>query len=213
MKDTLNKVTATPAVAPGRFRLVYADPPWDIAQKGDRGASRHYDLMTLDAIQSMGEAVKALTASDSILLLWTTNAALPDALVVMASWGYRYVSNVAWDKYYMGLGNYFRNSHELLLLGIRGRVKARFRGQKSVLQFPRMGHSVKPAEMYPMIERLFDGPYLELFARERPNSHADWSIWGNEVDADVSLARWGFPVPSDMAQQGDAPVKEAGDAA
>jgi N6-adenosine-specific RNA methylase IME4 len=113
----------------------------------------------------------------------------------------------------MGLGNYIRNSHELLLIGVRGKVKVNFRGQRSVLHFPRMEHSVKPAEMYPMIERLFDGPYLELFARQRPNSTANWSIWGNEVDADISLAHWGYPVPSDEAKQTDSPIKENGDAA
>ncbi len=195
------------------FRLVYADPPWDISQVGPRGAGRHYDLMTLEAIKGMGDAVNALTAPDCAVLLWVTNGALPAGLAVLEAWGYRYVSNVAWDKYYMGLGNYIRNSHELLLLGVRGKVQVKYRGQRSVLHFPRMDHSVKPAEMYPMIERLFDGPYLELFARQRPNSRAEWSVWGNEIDADVSLAPWGYVVPSDLARQGDATAKEDGDAA
>lgn len=212
MKDTSNKTASAACAHSGPYRLLYADPPWDIAQVGARGAGNHYDLMTLEQIKGMGDAVKALTASDSTLLLWVTNGALPAGLAVLEAWGYRYVSNVAWDKYYMGLGNYIRNSHELLLLGVRGKVQVKFRGQRSVLHFPRMEHSTKPAEMYPMIERLFDGPYLELFARQRPNSHADWSVWGNEIDADVSLAPWGYPVPSDLARQGDA-VKEDGDAA
>ena len=200
--------------SPGPFPVIYADPPWDIGQTGARGASQHYDLMTLDRIKEMGEAVQALAAPDSVLLLWVTNNALPAGLDVMKAWGYRYISNAAWDKYYMGLGNYIRNSHELLLVGVRGRVVPKFRGQRSVLHFPRMGHSVKPTEMYPMIERLFDGPYLELFARARPNSQSDWSVWGNEIDSDVSLAPWGFPVPSDFAHQSPAAdaAKEDGDA-
>jgi N6-adenosine-specific RNA methylase IME4 len=169
--------------------------------------------MTLEDIKGMGEAVKSLAAVDSALLLWVTNGALPAGLAVMEAWGFRYVSNAAWDKYYMGLGNYVRNSHELLLVGIRGKVTPKFRGQRSVLHFPRMAHSVKPAETYPMIERLFDGPYLELFARLRPSSTSDWSIWGNEVDSDVSLAAWGYPVPSDFASQSNesADSKEDGD--
>ena len=200
--------------APRRFSVVYADPPWDIAQLGARGAAKHYDLMTLDRIAGMGKAVQALSAPDAVLLLWVTNGALPAGLEVMKAWGFRYVSNAAWDKYYIGLGNYVRNSHELLLLGVRGKVRPRFRGQRSVLHFPRMEHSVKPSEMYPMIERLFDGPYLELFARMRPNSHADWSVWGNEIDADISLAPWGYSVPADFAKQGTDVLgsKEDGDA-
>jgi N6-adenosine-specific RNA methylase IME4 len=198
----------------GPYRVIYADPPWDIGQTGARGASRHYDLLNLDNIKGMGEAVQVLAAPDSVLLLWVTNNALPAGLAVMEAWGFRYVSNAAWDKYYMGLGNYVRNSHELLLLGIRGKVTPKFRGQRSVLHFPRMEHSVKPAEMYPMIERLFDGPYLELFARSRPNSQSKWSIWGNECDSDVSLAPWGYAVPSDFARQDSAAdaAKEDGDA-
>lgn len=205
-------INQEPSTAPELSRLVYADPPWDIAQLGARGAGKHYDLMTLEHIKGMGEAIQALTTPDSVLLLWVTNAALPAGLEVMEAWGYRYVTNAAWDKYYMGLGNYVRNSHELLLLGVRGKVKVKFRGQRSVLHFPRMEHSVKPTEIYPMIERLFDGPYLELFARARPNSRADWRVWGDEIDSDVSLSRWGYAVPSDFAlQSGGKSAKEDGD--
>ncbi len=211
MKNQTNQPEAANPSEGGTYRVVYADPPWDIAQLGARGASKHYDLMNLEDIKGMGEAVQALAADDSVLLLWVTNGALPAGLAVMEAWGYRYVSNAAWDKYYMGLGNYVRNSHELLLLGIRGKVTPNFRGQRSVLHFPRMDHSVKPAEMYPMIERLFDGPYLELFARARPNSSSDWSVWGNELDSDVSLARWGYPVPSDFAHQTSRDSASKGD--
>lgn len=214
MKNTMNQHnTPKPTEGgSGPYPVIYADPPWDISQTGARGASKHYDLMTLDRIRDMSETVKKLAAPNSVLLLWVTNNALPAGLAVMEAWGFRYVSNAAWDKYYMGLGNYVRNSHELLLLGIRGKVTPKFRGQRSVLHFPRMGHSVKPAEMYPMIERLFDGPYLELFARQRPNSTSDWSVWGNEIESDITIP--GYPVPSDFARQSlvaDA-AKEDGDA-
>ena len=33
--------------------------------------------------------------------------------------------------------------------------------------------------MTPLIENLFDGPYLELFTRQqRPG----WTVWGNQTD-------------------------------
>ncbi len=182
--------------------VVYCDPPWLTNQIGAKGASMKYDLMSSADIIGMAPAIEALTTENSCLFLWVTNNTLAEGLDVMRAWGYRYVSNAVWDKYYMGLGSYFRNSHELLLLGVRGKVQFKFRGQKSVFQFPRMGHSVKPAEMIPAIERLVDGPYLELFARARPNSREDWRIWGQEVDSDVSLSEWGYPVPSDFARQG-----------
>lgn len=203
MKREMNEIKSPDPTqgSSGQAKVIYADCPWDVSQKGERGAVKHYDLMTLDEIKGMGEAVKHLAAENSVLLLWVTNGALPAGLEVMKAWGFRYVGNAAWDKYFMGLGNYVRNSHELLLIGVRGKIAVKHRGTKSVMHFPRMEHSVKPAEMYPWIERLFDGPYLELFARTRPNSKSDWSVWGNEIESDVSLAPWGYPVPSDFARQ------------
>ena len=39
-------------------------------------------------------------------------------------------------------------------------------------------HSRKPEQTYERIEKLVDGPYLELFARKtKPN----WDSWGNQV--------------------------------
>jgi N6-adenosine-specific RNA methylase IME4 len=35
------------------YKTIMADPPWDIEQKGARGAVRHYRLMTLDQIKAM----------------------------------------------------------------------------------------------------------------------------------------------------------------
>lgn len=179
---------------PKTFKVIYADPPWDIAQQGARGAIQKYELMTVDAIKSM--PITDLADDNATLLLWVTNAALPAGLEVMKAWGFDYKTNAAWDKYYMGLGNYFRGSHEILLHGVRGKAPFKFRGQRSTLLFPRQDHSHKPEEMIPLIERILDGPYLELFARQRPNSRADWSVWGNEIESDVSIP--GYPVPSDF---------------
>jgi len=43
---------------------------------------------------------------------------------------------------------------------------------------PRREHSRKPDEAYERTQRLFAGPYLELFGREtRPS----WTVWGNQA--------------------------------
>lgn len=204
---TMNQAAAAEGTAATKkFKVIYADPPWDIAQTGTRGAGRHYDLMTLERIKQM--PVADLASDNATLLLWTTNAALPGALEVMAAWGFTYKTNAVWDKYYMGLGNYFRGSHEILLHGVRGRAPFKFRGQRSTLLFPRQDHSHKPEEMIPLIERVLDGPYLELFARQRPNSHKDWSVWGNEIESDITIP--GYPVPSDFTRA-SAPDRGRGD--
>jgi N6-adenosine-specific RNA methylase IME4 len=190
-----------------RFAVIYADPPTPKAQQGARGAIKHYELMTFEEIKAM--PIADLAADNSTLLLWTTSASLPESLEVMMSWGYRYVSNAVWDKYYMGLGNYFRGSHEILLHGVRGKAPFKFHGQRSTLLFPRTAHSSKPAEVIPLIERILDGPYLELFARQRPNSQADWSVWGNEIQSDITIP--GYPVPSDFAHQDEHNHETHGD--
>lgn len=90
-----------------KIKVWYADPPWDIAQKGKRGAIQHYNLMTLERIKAMGPLIRELSDDNATLLLWVTNAALPAGIEVLKSWGFTYKSNAAWDKYYMGLGSYF----------------------------------------------------------------------------------------------------------
>lgn len=40
-------------------------------------------------------------------------------------------------------------------------------------------HSRKPDERYDRIETMFDGPYIELFARQRRKG---WTAWGKQVD-------------------------------
>jgi N6-adenosine-specific RNA methylase IME4 len=179
-----------------KFAVIIADPPWDIAQKGARGAIQKYELMTAERIAAM--PVADLAAENSTLLLWTTNAAMPAALEVMRSWNFEYKTNAIWWKGYMGLGNYFRNDHEVLLHGVRGKAPFKFHGQRSTFILPRQQHSRKPEEMIPLIERILDGPYLELFARQRPNSHEDWSVWGNEIESDISIP--GYPVPADFTR-------------
>lgn len=39
-------------------------------------------------------------------------------------------------------------------------------------------HSKKPEEVYGMIEAMYTGPYIELFAR---NKRKNWDVWGDEI--------------------------------
>lgn len=175
-----------------RFKTVLADPPWDIEQKGARGASAHYDLMTLERIKQL--PVADLVADDAHLWLWVTNATLRDGYDVAEAWGFKVRSPLTWVKFRLGLGNYLRNSTEHVLFATRGKAPVLFRSQPTWINAPVMEHSHKPEEQYALIERISPGPYLELFARRRPLSHSDWSVWGNQIDSDVVID--GYPVPS-----------------
>jgi len=58
----------------GRYKVVLADPPWDVFQKSKHGAGEHYELMTRGRISEMSEAIKFLAAEQSFCFMWVTTA-------------------------------------------------------------------------------------------------------------------------------------------
>jgi MT-A70 len=64
------------------------------------------------------------------------------------------------------------------MLATRGMPQRDAMDVHQLIVSPVREHSRKPDEAHERIERLFSGPYLELFARlDRPG----WTTWGNEV--------------------------------
>lgn len=172
------------------YKTIMADPPWDIEQKGARGAIHHYDLMTLDRIKAM--PVGDLVEENAHCWLWVTNATLRHGHDVLEAWGFTPRSILTWVKPRYTLGVYLRNATEHIILGTRGKAPVQFHGQATWLFAPLQDHSHKPEEQYPLIQRVSPGPYLELFARRR---QPGWDAWGNEIDSDLVIP--GYPVPSD----------------
>ena len=167
-------------------RLILADPPWLERGGGKivRGAQRHYDLLPTKAICAL--PVADLAATDSVLLLWVTSNFLPDGLDVCRAWGFRYVTDFAWVKDRIGLGQWRRSRHEHLLLCVRGHptLPGKAWGD-SVIEAPRTAHSAKPSAQYDLARHLcHDGPWLELFSR---TPQPGWSSFGNHIDgADIA---------------------------
>lgn len=163
-----------------RFSTIYADPPWQYSNTAARGAAQnHYATISVSELCEM--PVKKLAARDSHLHLWTTNGFLPEAFRVMAAWGFTYKSCFVWIKPQLGMGNYWRVSHEFLLFGIRGCLPFLDNTQRSWLMKRRRRHSSKPYAVREAIEKVSPGPYLELFGREEiPNSA--WTVYGNQVE-------------------------------
>ncbi|KQR87000.1 hypothetical protein ASF96_10290 [Microbacterium sp. Leaf179] len=173
------------------WKTILADVPWPTGQQGKYGAERHYNLMTLERIKAM--PVGDLAADNAHLYFWCYPATRYIAEDIMRAWGFEFKDEFVWGKDQMGLGQYFRHAHETLLLGVKGKLPVKFRGQRSFAMLPRQDHSHKPEEVHVMIQRLSPGPYLELFAR-RPMP--GWDVWGNQVNSDISIS--GYPVPSDI---------------
>lgn len=161
-----------------RYGCIYADPPWLYDNQGTRAATgEHYGGLTVDQLCEL--PIGELAAADAHLHLWTTNAFLFDCPRIFAAWGFEFRSSFVWVKSQMGIGNYWRNSHEILLTAIRGDAK-RFKDKSLVswLECSRGVHSAKPEQVRAMIERASPGPYLELFGR---SPMRDWTVWGNQI--------------------------------
>lgn len=162
-----------------KFGTVYADPPWVYDNQSTRAATgNHYDGLTVDELCEL--PVRDLVADDAHLHLWTTNAFLFDCPRIFDAWGFEFRSSFVWVKPQIGIGNYWRNSHEFLLTAIRGDAK-RFndRTLKSWLECDRSRHSEKPFVVRDYIRRASPGPFLEMFARTPSEG---WTSWGNEIE-------------------------------
>ena len=160
---------------------IYADPPWQYGNQGTRGANTdHYAGMTVQEIADL--PVSKFVADDAHLHLWTTNAFLFDARSIIEAWGFEYKSCFVWVKPQMGMGNYWRVSHEFMLLGVCGNAEFGNHDSMSWAEYPRRKHSAKPEEIRTLIERVSPGPRIELFGRRLTSG---WYTWGNAIERAV----------------------------
>ena len=140
--------------------------------------------MPLEEIQRL--PVAALAADDCALLLWAVMPQLPDALDVIKAWGFEFqTTGFTWVKQnpsgnglFTGMGNWPRANAELCLLATRGSPMRINADVSQVVITPIGEHSAKPEEVRQRIERLLNGPYLELFGRRAVDG---WTVWGNEL--------------------------------
>lgn len=170
----------------GKFRVVYADPPWHYGNAGVVNdsdsygrAERHYPTMSIEELCAL--PVQEHLQENAVLFLWVTSPLLVECAPVISAWGFTYKTSMVWDKVEHNYGHYVSVRHELLLIGTRGSCLPDHPTPMpdSVVVVPRSEtHSEKPHEMRQLIERLYDGPRVELFARTH---RAGWQTWGNQV--------------------------------
>ena len=182
-------------------RVILADPPWSYNDKltmsdVKRSSDSHYSTLSVDDICAFQIPV---TASDAFLFLWVTNPFLLDGSGsrVCEAWGFKPKQLITWVKgrivnpegevetladlvLNIGLGHYTRGATEQIILGVKGTPKCWVKDHSvpNVIVAPRQRHSAKPDVQYELIERLVDGPYVELFARKRREG---WVSFGNEL--------------------------------
>lgn len=212
-------------IAQQKFPVIYIDPPWRFKTYNEKGrerlpdykppingaAARHYDTMALGDMKAL--PVGDIAADDCALLMWVTFPMIPEALELIAAWGFKFKTVAfTWMKrnaktpsmfidsndLFKGTGYWTMANAEIVFLATRGQPKRKNKDVVQAIFSPRREHSRKPDEVYERIERLFDGPYLEMFSR---TSREGWTSWGNQTQK--------FPtLKSKSGQRGD-PVTPA----
>ena len=170
----------------GRYRVIYADPPWPYERQVSPSGSHptdHYDTMSFQDIAKL--PVKAHAQKDAVLFLWGTEPHRFAVAQVIEAWGFEHKTAFVWDKVSHNFGHYVSVRHEHLLVCTRGSCTPDRHTPMldSVQTFKKTGvHSQKPEEFRRLIERLYDGPYLELFGRHPVDG---WMVLGNQFDERV----------------------------
>ena len=190
-----------------KYGVIYVDSPWKYkghTAKGSgvpqRAKKQHYKTLTLAELMEF--PVSELALPDCALLMWVTSAHTPQCFSLADHWGFKFSSKVfCWAKlnkfhgkdapdkrkllpikdnahWKIGMGRGSRRNTEDCWLFRRGRPKRMDAGVRELIVDQVGGHSEKPHEAYERIERLFKGPYCELFAR---NTREGWDGWGNEI--------------------------------
>jgi N6-adenosine-specific RNA methylase IME4 len=187
----------------GPYTVVYADPAWAyrktaLVNRGKaRAVEKEYPTMQPEEISAL--PVEGITAMNAVLFMWATGPKMPIALDVMKAWGFTYRTVAfVWikltkdgSKPAFGMGFYTRANAEYVIVGTRGKGRPRLdAGVRQVVVDVYDGpedeqvatvpgrHSQKPDEVRQRIERLYAGPRIELFAREKVR---DWMVWGNQA--------------------------------
>jgi N6-adenosine-specific RNA methylase IME4 len=169
-----------PELPIGTYEVIYADPPWSYDNSGfTQSAASQYPTMSIEEICNLD--VSALTNNRSVLFMWATSPLLPEAFEVIKAWGFEYKASMVWIKDRSpGMGWWVNTKHELLLMASKPSAeKVNHPAKKfdSVITAPVTRHSAKPDVFYKLIEEMYDGTKIELFAR---NKREGWDNWGNE---------------------------------
>ena len=157
-----------------RFATVYADPPWP---GGRQTGVVAYLPMTVEAI--CGEPVARIVADQAHLHLWTPSSCLPAAIDVMDAWGFEPKSCFVSIASQQAKGDYWRDAHQLLLLGVRGGLPFVKEPRRSWLK-QKPGNEARPESIRRLIQQVSPPTYLQVYGHEAPLK-SDWTVYGNQL--------------------------------
>ncbi len=165
----------------GKYRVIYADPPWAYGNTMPPGTTQpdeYYKLLPTPEICTL--PIAAIADDNAVLFLWTTSPHLEESFDVIRAWGFKYKTSFVWDKVKHNMGHYNSVRHEFLLVCVRGSCQPDVAKLfDSVQTIERTEHSVKPEEFRAIIDTIYPfGSRIELFARRKVEN---WEVWGNEI--------------------------------
>lgn len=185
-----------PGIPSGVFRVIYADFAWTFETYSAKGAKKapqaHYDTMSIAEIAAL--PIGALAARDCALAIWIYDPLLPEILRLIEGWGFEFKTVLrVWRKTtgvaecpqcgggrpVFGKGYYSRHGGEQLWLATCGAPKVRCHSIRQFFDAPLREHSRKPDQVRVDLERMFDGPYVEIGARSRRRGWA--AVLSNEL--------------------------------
>lgn len=179
------------------YKVIVADPPWSFRDKlpgPKRGASKHYTTAPASSIERM--ALPFQIASDAVLFMWRVSSQVEEAYRVCRAWGFTPKSEIVWvkltktspidigsTKLAFGMGHRVRAAHESCIIAVKGRPKRLSNSIRSVFHAPVGEHSEKPDAFYRLVESLYPGPYVDVFARRHREG---WTTIGDELGVTLS---------------------------
>lgn len=181
-----NERTTTRPLPPGRFRVLYAAPPWPYDDLGPvpEPAVSIPDLCALP--------IRSLAEDDAVLFLWVTATALlrnPGAREVIEAWGFSAKTGMVWDRILHAFNPYLSLRHEHLILATRGTCPPERTSPMPDSVYAERGDasgasSRKPAYFRALIDHLYPtGRALELFAIDAADPSCRWTTYGDAAPA------------------------------
>lgn len=187
-----------------KYKIIYADPPWDFNNKKTGGsmssaATQKYTTTCIESLKQMD--INQISDDDCLLAMWWVGAMPQEAIDLIAAWGFRLVNmnGFVWNKLtqtnkpYFGMGFYTRAGSESVAIAVKGKFKPNSRSVRAVfnaesqVQFEAKvsQHSKKPSQVRDLLVELCgDVPRLEMFARCAPEG---WDVFGNEVPNSIEI--------------------------
>ena len=125
-------------------------------------------------------------SKNSFLWMWVTNPIIVEgsATELCKAWGFKPQTLLTWVKPGIGMGYTLRSATEHILIARKGKPAVRNRSIPTWFNAKRLRHSEKPEEARIILQKICDGPYLEIFARKETDG---WDVFGNQVANSIDL--------------------------